>query len=61
MMGGSPTQQQHRRDRSEVLAHLDAQLAQSQQTLQTQISDCQDKIALPSGCMVAAAAGGSRD
>jgi len=36
-------------------------LAQSQQTLQTQISDCQDKIALPSGCMVPAAAGRSRD
>jgi hypothetical protein len=54
MMGGSPTQQQHRRDHSEVLAHLDAQLAQSQQALQTQLGDYQDKIALPSRCMVPA-------
>jgi uncharacterized membrane protein YraQ (UPF0718 family) len=52
MMGGSPTQQQHTRDHSEVLPHRDAQ--PTQQTLQTQISDHQNKIAMPSTCVAPA-------
>ena len=45
MMGGSPTVQQHPREHSEVLPHRDAQPAQ--QSIQTQISDRHDKIAVP--------------
>jgi uncharacterized protein len=44
MMGGCP--EQHARDRSEVLLHDDAQPAQ--QSLQAQISDHQNGIAVPS-------------
>ena len=44
MMGGCP--EEHARDHSEVLLHDDAQPAQ--QVLQTQVSDHQDTIAVPS-------------
>jgi hypothetical protein len=44
MMGGCP--EQHARDHSEVLLHDDARPAQ--QVLQTQVSDHQDTIAVPS-------------
>jgi uncharacterized protein len=46
MMGGSPTQQRHACDDSEVLPHRGAQPAQ--QGFQTQMSDQQNKIAVPS-------------
>ena len=46
MMGGSPPQQQYTRDHSDVLPHPGAQPAR--QSLRAQISDHQDKIAVPS-------------
>jgi hypothetical protein len=46
MMGGSPAQQQHTGDHSEVLPHRGARPAR--QSLQTQVSDHQDTIAVPS-------------
>ena len=46
MMGGSPDGQQHTRDHSEVPSHCDARPAQ--QSLQAQMSDHQNKIAVPS-------------
>jgi hypothetical protein len=45
MMGGSPTQQQHVRGHREVLPHRGAQPAQ--QSLQAQISDQENKVAVP--------------
>jgi hypothetical protein len=47
VMGGSP-EEQHPRDHPEVLPHRDAQPAR--QSLQTQVSDHQNKIARPSTC-----------
>jgi len=59
MMGGSPAQQQHTRDHSEVLLHRDVQPAQ--QVLQTQESDHQDTIAVPSTGKAPASMARSRD
>ena len=59
MMGGSPAQQQHTRDHSEVLLHRDVQPAQ--QVLQTQASDHQDTIAVPSTGKAPAPMARSRD
>jgi hypothetical protein len=46
MMGGSPDGQQHTRDHFEVPPHRGARPAQ--QSLQAQITDHQNKIAVPS-------------
>ena len=60
MMGGSPTKHEHHaRGHSEVLPHRDAQPAQ--QNLQTQISDHQNRIAVPSTGMAPAPTVRSRD
>ena len=52
MMGGSPAQQQHARGHREVLPRRVAQPAQ--QSLQAQISDQQNKVAVPSRGMAPA-------
>ena len=60
MMGGGPTKHEHHaRGHSEVLPHRDAQPAQ--QSLQTQISDHQHRIAVPSTGMAPAPTVCSRD